>query len=261
MWLSANPAMGEYIPRAPIDDEARKYNENLPGMGGVFNYVNLHAYHYAGNNPVKLVDPDGRSPKTALKLIAKYSEQIKIVAEALGVDPVGIGSVIFQEKYHGIFAAGKNALAYAADTLGSFGAFAASGPLDTSYPVPSGVNTITPSTRSYGLAEMQLGLAAELLDENIDVHGIKERMYNLLKNDNWSIILIALNIRKNEKELGVELKGAAAGGAHNMGVAGYKAFLNGEQGLTEHARRSIEYQQAIQNALNGVIDTRKDNER
>jgi hypothetical protein len=29
-------------------------------MGGVFNVVNLHLYHYAGNNPVKYVDPDGR---------------------------------------------------------------------------------------------------------------------------------------------------------------------------------------------------------
>ncbi|WP_261794725.1 RHS repeat-associated core domain-containing protein [Treponema denticola] len=45
---------------APIDDEAKKHNENLPGMGGVFNTVNLHVYHYAGNNPVKYTDPDGR---------------------------------------------------------------------------------------------------------------------------------------------------------------------------------------------------------
>ena len=45
---------------APINDEAKKHNENLPGMGGVFNTVNLHVYHYAGNNPVKYVDPDGR---------------------------------------------------------------------------------------------------------------------------------------------------------------------------------------------------------
>lgn len=47
------------IPVVPTDDEARKHNENLPGMGGVYNVVNLHLYHYAGNNPVKYVDPDG----------------------------------------------------------------------------------------------------------------------------------------------------------------------------------------------------------
>ena len=58
-WLSGDPALGEYIPQAPVNDEAKKHNENLPGMGGVFNVVNLHLYHYAGNNPVKYTDPDG----------------------------------------------------------------------------------------------------------------------------------------------------------------------------------------------------------
>ena len=58
-WLSGDPALGDYIPKDPIDDEAKKHNENLPGMGGVFNVVNLHLYHYAGNNPVKYTDPDG----------------------------------------------------------------------------------------------------------------------------------------------------------------------------------------------------------
>jgi hypothetical protein len=43
-----------------VNDEARERNGNLPGKGGVFNTVNLHLYHYAGNNPVKYTDPDGR---------------------------------------------------------------------------------------------------------------------------------------------------------------------------------------------------------
>ena len=32
--------LGEYIPAAPVSDEARKHNENLPGMGGVSNRIN-----------------------------------------------------------------------------------------------------------------------------------------------------------------------------------------------------------------------------
>jgi hypothetical protein len=71
MWLSADPAMGEYVPLAPIDDEAKQHNKELPGMGGVFNYVNLHAYHYAGNNPVKYTDPDGAVFKIKGGLIYK----------------------------------------------------------------------------------------------------------------------------------------------------------------------------------------------
>ena len=57
-WLSADPALGDYLPEAPTSDEARKRNASLPGMGGVFNTVNLAAYTYAANNPVKYVDPD-----------------------------------------------------------------------------------------------------------------------------------------------------------------------------------------------------------
>jgi hypothetical protein len=35
-------------------------------MGGVYNTVNLHLYHYAGNNPLKYTDPDGKEVKIVL---------------------------------------------------------------------------------------------------------------------------------------------------------------------------------------------------
>jgi hypothetical protein len=77
VWISADPAVGEYVPRAPVNDEAKKRNGNLPGRGGVFNYVNFHVYHYAGNNPVKYTDPDGRDDE-----IPDFSKERKILYEA-----------------------------------------------------------------------------------------------------------------------------------------------------------------------------------
>ncbi|MGI5174079.1 hypothetical protein H0R92_10850 [Treponema sp. OMZ 840] len=53
-----------------MNDEVKKHNQNLPGMGGIYNTVNFHLCHYAGigqrsdselqaNNPVKYIDPTG----------------------------------------------------------------------------------------------------------------------------------------------------------------------------------------------------------
>ena len=72
-WLSADPAVGEYIPMAPVNDEAKKHNQSLPGQGGVFNIVNLQLYHYAGNNPVKYVDPTGMTDDISeWNIVAKW---------------------------------------------------------------------------------------------------------------------------------------------------------------------------------------------
>ncbi len=47
-WLSTDPALGEYIPGAPVNDQARKRNQNLPEMGGIYNTINGNLYHYVG---------------------------------------------------------------------------------------------------------------------------------------------------------------------------------------------------------------------
>ena len=47
-WLSGDPAVTDYMAGTSA------------GEGGIYNTVNLHLYHYAGNNPLKYVDPDGR---------------------------------------------------------------------------------------------------------------------------------------------------------------------------------------------------------
>ena len=70
-WISTDPALGEYIPGAGNGNS--KDVESLPGMGGIYNTVNLQLYHYAGNNPVKYTDPDGRIVRNANSTIMMTS--------------------------------------------------------------------------------------------------------------------------------------------------------------------------------------------
>ena len=52
-------------------------------MGRVFNTINLHVYHYAGNNSVKYTDPDGRSVLEDIEDIsARYLNEAKELIKA-----------------------------------------------------------------------------------------------------------------------------------------------------------------------------------
>ena len=82
-WLSGDPALGEYVPAAGSEPS------KLAGMGGVYNTANLHLYHYAGNNPVKYMDPDGRHNDVAE--LAKLLPEMWAAAIA---EPSVVGEIV-----------------------------------------------------------------------------------------------------------------------------------------------------------------------
>lgn len=68
LWTTVDKALEKYLPTEKADFDiqhdyfyrfAHEKDSKLPGHGGVFNTINLNLYHYAGNNTLKFVDPDG----------------------------------------------------------------------------------------------------------------------------------------------------------------------------------------------------------
>ena len=89
MWLSTDPALEEYFPSGNSDRDS-----NLPGQGGVFSSVNLNVYHYGGNNPVMIVDPDGRADGDIRKYYQDYNKNTMTIGELINTAKEWLGKPV-----------------------------------------------------------------------------------------------------------------------------------------------------------------------
>ena len=113
---------------------------------------------------------------------------------------------------------------------------------------------------SYGLTEVQVGLAADLLGLDVTDPASLDKAFDALQNPATALDLAAANLARNQEIMGRELKGSEAAYAHNMGAARYQDFLDGKPNPPSErvAKRSVDFQQGISKALDGIISIKPD---
>ena len=177
-------------------------NSSLPGMGGVFNTTNCHLYHYAGNNPVRYTDPDGRDIDISTESPKNQNEILKglqyLTDEVLDIEN---GKVIINEIIQGDKAAGSElirSLIENADVTISIKIGAKNScfrPVDISVPSGSSIewqncNSITPVFSGlkvkFGVTPKEINLGHELI-----------HAYHNMKGESKGNMLVRIGIYEN----------------------------------------------------------------
>lgn len=159
----------------------------------------------------------GKPYEYALKLIEKNSDDIKQSAKTWNVDPIAIASVIFQEKFYGVWSVAKN-------IIGSYKLL------------------LKNYTYSFGLTEMQVNTATELLKERGEKGDVKQAI-KWLRDDSLAIDLTAQYLSKVQKDIGPQEPNVFAQ-AYNIGIESLKAGKYSYVG-----NRSKYFQSEIKRAL------------
>lgn len=174
-----------------------------------------------------------------LRWVSFLRNEIKKSSQKNQVEVMAIASIVFQEKYHGIWATYKNNLSYVLKNLDR--------------------------NSSYGYGEMQLGLAADLLDynEQKDPKYLRKTFDLITTNAEVALDLVGKNINNEQIRRGRKLSAFEATVFHNSGLNGLNSYINGEISqqkiVSSVYGRSWQWQNAISEALKGKLVGQPDN--
>ena len=178
--------------------------------------------------PITYPVPDG------LRMVAYLRNEIKKASAKYGVDAQIIASIVFEEKMHGVWAYRKNLLSFYLN-----------------------LGEVFPHN-SYGFGEMQVGLAAELMEiDKSNPDWLYEVFVVICTDASIAMELVAKNIIRGAKIRGRKLTLQESTVFYNAGEKALDSWIKGEvpkeRLKTAVYARSWNWQKAIKLALDGDV--------